>query len=82
MTKGFHKKTSKRVPLKRRYKIEKRVKQHNKKLKKQARKQKQDKKAYREAKKVEKEQVVLTKQADKSKKMKGTNQTQPNKTEV
>lgn len=52
MTKGFHKKTSKRVPLKRRYKIEKRVKQHNKKLKKQARKQKQEKKAHREAKQI------------------------------
>lgn len=52
MTKGFHKKTSKRVPLKRRYKIEKRVKQHNKKLKKIARKQKQDKKASREAKRI------------------------------
>lgn len=53
MTKGFHKKTSKRVPLKRRYKIEKRVKQHNKKLKKQARKQKQDRKAFKEAKREE-----------------------------
>lgn len=52
MTKGFHKKTSKRVPLKRRYKIEKRVKQHNKKLKKVARKQKQERRKARETKKM------------------------------
>lgn len=37
-------KKSKRVPLKRRYNIEKKVKQHNKKLKKVARKEKQAKK--------------------------------------
>jgi len=52
MTKGFHKKVSKRCPLKRRYKIEKKVKQHNKKLKKLARKQKQEKKARQEAKRT------------------------------
>lgn len=52
MTKGFHKKTSKRVPLRRRYKIEKRVKQHSKKLKKLARKQKLERKATRDAKKI------------------------------
>lgn len=53
MTKGFHKKTSKRVPLARRYKIEKQVKEHNKKIKKLARKQKQAKKAHQEAKRQE-----------------------------
>lgn len=53
MTKGFHKKTSKRVPLARRYKIEKQVKEHNKKIKKLARKQKQAKKAHQEAKRKE-----------------------------
>lgn len=37
-------KKSKRVPLKRRYNIEKKVKQHNKKLKKVARKEKQARK--------------------------------------
>lgn len=47
MTKGFHKKQSKRMTLKRRYKIEKKVKQHNKKVKKLVRKQKQEKKARR-----------------------------------
>lgn len=70
MTKGFHKKVSKRQPLRRRYKIEKRVKQHNKKLKKVARKQKQEKEAHRAAKRIEKEQEVAKVQMDKAKKMK------------
>lgn len=48
MTKGFHKKQSKRMTMKRRYKIEKKVKQHNQKLKKLARKQKQDRRARKE----------------------------------
>lgn len=47
MTKGFHKKKSKRTSLKRRYNIEKKVKQHNKKIKKLARKEKQAKKEAR-----------------------------------
>lgn len=49
MTKGFHKKKSKRTSLKRRYNIEKKVKQHNKKIKKLARKEKQKKKEAKEA---------------------------------
>ncbi|XP_054168702.1 guanine nucleotide-binding protein-like 3 homolog [Oppia nitens] len=38
MTKGFQKKTSKRMSCKRRYNIEKKVRQHNKKLKKELKK--------------------------------------------
>lgn len=38
MTKGFHKKPSKRIPAKRRYKIEHKVREHNKKLRKQMKK--------------------------------------------
>ncbi|RWS28641.1 guanine nucleotide-binding protein-like 3 [Leptotrombidium deliense] len=38
MTKGFKKKLSKRMPAKRRYKIEKKVREHNKKLKKVSKK--------------------------------------------
>lgn len=71
MTKGFHKKVSKRVPLRRRYKIEKRVKQHNKKLKKLARKQKQE----RTARKIEKrEQEAMAGNAKEKPKMKNKQQ--------
>ncbi|XP_071442486.1 guanine nucleotide-binding protein-like 3 homolog [Hetaerina americana] len=38
MAKGFMKKQSKRIPARKRYKIEKRVKEHNKRLRKEARK--------------------------------------------
>ncbi|XP_027198374.2 nucleostemin 1 [Dermatophagoides pteronyssinus] len=38
MTKGFHKKPSKRIPAKRRYKVEKRVRDHNRKLRKELKK--------------------------------------------
>lgn len=71
MTKGFHKKTSKRVPLKRRYKIEKQVKEHNRKIKKLARKQKLSKKAHQEAKRKE-VMEQQAKQVMEKKKMKQT----------
>lgn len=70
MTKGFHKKTSKRQSLGRRYKIEKKVKQHNKKLKKLARKAKAEKKLKRENIHKEKQKEAIMKQIEKSKKMK------------
>lgn len=52
-------KKSKRVPLKRRYNIEKKVKSHNKKLKKVARKEKQARKLKKVAMKEQKEKTQL-----------------------